>query len=198
MFRLIQAAYIPTVCYGLEFVTGYSPYVKRIQIHVNDCIRHLYRMLLRLATNVMLADTGITPVHIQGAYLQKRCYARMINYGYGRDMPWWGCIRNGWGDGMNISPLMMESNQLLTIPPAFDNTIDMDKAKGTTAHSLIVDAKRDSDDVCIYTDASKHRGGVGCAWVSFQRGLADTPRRRRLPNDYNIVEAELMGMLGAL
>ena len=43
VFCLIQAAYIPTVCYGLEFVTGYTPYVKRIQTHVKTvsviCIR---------------------------------------------------------------------------------------------------------------------------------------------------------------
>ena len=40
--------------------------------------------------------------------------------------------------------------------------------------------------------------GVGCAWVAVKRGLADTPQKRRLPDDNNIVEAELMAMLGAL
>ena len=62
VFCLIQSAYIRTVCYGLELVTGYTLYVKRTQTHVNDYIRHLYKMWLKLATNIMLADTGIVPV----------------------------------------------------------------------------------------------------------------------------------------
>ena len=125
VFRLIQAAYIPTVCYGLEFVTGSTPYVKRIQTHMTDCIRHLYKMPMKLATNIMLADVGITPVHIQGAYLQKRCFARMINYGYGRDYPWWGCIRDGWGEGLSLLPLRLESDRILSNPLLFDKSIGM-------------------------------------------------------------------------
>ena len=34
--------------------------------------------------------------------------------------------------------------------------------------------------------------------MAVERGLADTAQKRRLPDDYNIVEAELMGKLGAL
>jgi len=37
-YRLFQAAYLPTGYFGLEFVTDISSYVKRIQVHVNDCL----------------------------------------------------------------------------------------------------------------------------------------------------------------
>jgi len=36
--RLVQAAYLPTVYYGLEWITDYRSYVKSIQIHVHDCL----------------------------------------------------------------------------------------------------------------------------------------------------------------
>ena len=81
-YRLFQAAYLPTVYYGLEFVTDYMPYVKRIQVHVNDCLQSLFRCPMKLANNIMLAEFGTPPVHIQGRYLQRRCYSRMINYRY--------------------------------------------------------------------------------------------------------------------
>jgi len=86
-YRLCQAAYFPTVYYGLEFVTDYVSYVKRIQVHVNDCPRSLFRCPLKLANNIMLAEFGTPPVHIQGRYLHRRCYSRMIKYGYCGDHP---------------------------------------------------------------------------------------------------------------
>jgi len=71
-YRLFQAAYLPTVYFGLEFVTDYTSYVKRIQVHVNDCLRYLFRCPMKLASNIMLAEFGTPPVHIQGRYLQRR------------------------------------------------------------------------------------------------------------------------------
>ena len=36
-------------------------------------------MPMKLVINIMLADVGITPVHIQHIYLQKLGYARIIS-----------------------------------------------------------------------------------------------------------------------
>jgi len=65
-YRLFQAAYLPTVYFRLEFVTDFLLYVKRIQVHVNDCLRSLFRCPIKLANNIMLAEFGTPPVHIQG------------------------------------------------------------------------------------------------------------------------------------
>ena len=70
-YRLFQAAYLPTVYLGLEFVADLSSYVKRIQVHVNDCLRSLFRYPLKLANNILLAEFGTPPIHIQGQYLQR-------------------------------------------------------------------------------------------------------------------------------
>jgi len=64
--HLFQAAYLPTVYYGLEFVTDYMLYVNRIQVHVNDCLRSLFRCPIKLANNILLAEFGTLPVHLQG------------------------------------------------------------------------------------------------------------------------------------
>jgi len=65
-FRLFQSVYLPTVYYELEFLTGFSPYVKRIQVHVNDCLHSIFRTLVRLANNILLAEWGTPPTHVQG------------------------------------------------------------------------------------------------------------------------------------
>ena len=68
-YHLFQAAYLLTVYYGLEFVTDYMSYVKRIQVHINDCLQSLFRIPLKLANNILLAEFGNLQVHIQGRYL---------------------------------------------------------------------------------------------------------------------------------
>ena len=37
--RMIQSVYLPTVCYGMEFITGETSLIKRLQISINDTIR---------------------------------------------------------------------------------------------------------------------------------------------------------------
>ena len=41
--RMIRGVYLPTVCYGLEFVSNESSTVKRLQIAINDTIRSILR-----------------------------------------------------------------------------------------------------------------------------------------------------------
>ena len=107
-------------------------------------------------------------------------------------------MQNNWGDGINVSSVLMESDRLLLRTPIFEDSLDMTRELCKTKHILTTENRLESNEVSIYTDASKHQVGVGCAWVAMERGLADTSRKRRLPDDYNIVEAELIGMLGAL
>jgi len=47
-FGLFQGVYLPTVYIGLEFVGDFAPYVKRIKMHVNDTLRHLFHLPFRL------------------------------------------------------------------------------------------------------------------------------------------------------
>jgi len=66
--------------------------MKEIQHPINDTIRSLFRTPIMLANNIMLAEAGTVPVHIQGQYLRERCYARFINYGSCSTFPLHGCI----------------------------------------------------------------------------------------------------------
>ncbi|PUU81411.1 hypothetical protein B9Z19DRAFT_1122170 [Tuber borchii] len=45
---------------------------------------------------------------------------------------------------------------------------------------------------------SKTGDAVECAWITIERGMADTPRCQRLPGQWGIMEVELMGILGSL
>ena len=99
---------------------------------------------------------------------------------------------------MDISPIMMKSDPPFLILPVFEDTPDMTKELYKIKHDLTTENRLELDEISIYTDASKHHDGVGCAWVAVEQVLADTPRKGRLPDNYNIVEAKLIGMLGAL
>jgi len=72
IFRLIQAVYLRTVYYSLEWITDYGSYVKSIQTQVNHCIRTMYQTPIKTFNNVLLAETAIPPVYIYGKYLQRR------------------------------------------------------------------------------------------------------------------------------
>jgi len=114
------------VYYGLEFLTGFSPYVNRIQVHVNDCLRSIFRTPARLANNILLAECGTPPTRIQGQYLQRRCFARMIKKRYCDDHPWLGYIRDGWGDPRTVAYPQFSDKELtstLTVTMSPDKDI---------------------------------------------------------------------------
>ena len=72
---------------------------------------------MRLANNILLAEFGTPLVHIQGWYLQRRCYSHMINYHYCEDHPWFGSIRGEWAaDGMNA--YQISSDNVMTTHPS--------------------------------------------------------------------------------
>ena len=118
-YRLFQAANLPTVYFGLEFVTHFSSYVTQIQIHVNGCLWSLFWCPLKYANNILLAEFGTPPIYIQGRCLQRRCYSRLINYRYCDDHPWFSAIRGDWEvEGMLAYPML--SDKIATTVPSFN------------------------------------------------------------------------------
>jgi len=63
----------------------------------------------------MLAEFGTPLVHIEGRYLQSRCYTYMIHYQYCDDHPWFSAVRGDWMvDGMLAYPMLSEEVALTT------------------------------------------------------------------------------------
>jgi len=195
-YRLFQAAYLPTVYFGLEFVTDLSSYVERIQVYVNDCLRSLFRCPIKLANNILLAEFRTPPVHIQGRYLQRRCYSRMINYRYCGDHPWFGSIRGDWEvEGMLAYPML--SDKIATTVPSFN----VSKGKELAAR-LFYEASESAvlipDLLMIYTDGSKSNKGTAVAWTTEECGRSDGARAFATPSSWSIVECEIFAIIAAL
>jgi len=105
VMRLVQGAYLPVVEFGLEWVMMSPTAMKKIQVHINDTIRSLCRMPFKLANNILLAETGIPPVHLRALYIRWRAAARALNHGYCNDHPWFMDVRRSWiPDGMVAIP----------------------------------------------------------------------------------------------
>jgi len=195
-YRLFQAAYLPTVYFGLEFVTDFSSYVKRIQVHVNDCLRSLFRCPIKLATNIMLAEFGTPPINIQGRYLQRRCYSRMINYRYCDDHPWFGAIRGDWEvEGIMAYPML--SDKVATTVPSFNVSKDKEMAK-RLFYNAYEDAVLIPDLLLIYTDGSKSDKGTAVAWTTEECGMTEGARAFATPSTWSIVECEIFAIIAAL
>jgi len=195
-YRLFQAAYLLTVYFGLEFVTDYASYVKRIQVHVNDCLRSLFRCPMKLATNIMLAKFGTPPVQLQGRYLQRRCFSRMINYRYCDNHPWFGSIRGDWEvEGMLAYPML--SDKVATTVPSFN----VSKGKELAAR-LFYEAYEEAvlipDLIMIYTDGSKSDKGTVVAWTTEECGMTKGARAFATPSSWSIVECEIFAIIAAL
>ena len=195
-YRLFQAAYLPTVYYGLEFVTDYTSYVKRIQVHVNDCLRSLFHCPMKRANNILLAEFETPPVHIQGRYLQRRCYSRMINYRYCDDQPWFGAVRGDWEvDGMLA--YKMTCDETATTSP----TVCITKGKDLAAKQFRAsyeDAVLEPDLLMVYTDGSKSNKGTAVAWTTEECGMAEGAKAFATPSTWSIVECEIFASVAAL
>ena len=53
IMRLMQGAYLPVVEYGFEFVACDHTAIKRIDVHIRDCLHSLFRMEVCLANNML-------------------------------------------------------------------------------------------------------------------------------------------------
>jgi len=196
MIRLIRSVYLATVYYGLEFVADYRPYIRRIQTHVNSTIQSLFRVPNKVATNTLLAETGIPLVHIQGRYIQRRCYARAITCRYNVDLPWFMEVRKTWADpDIQLSSLESErvlvSDTLIDIPPDKEEAIDV--------HEIVFGIAEDAKDAgVIYTDGSKNSNGAGAAWIESHHRVFSDPIGTTLPRDWSITQCELYAIWDAL
>jgi len=116
---------------------------------------------MKLANNIILAEFGTPPVDIQGRYLQRRCYSRMINYRYCEDHPWFGTIRGDWEvEGMLAYPML--SDKIATTAP----TLCVTKWRNLAArqfHEAYEDAVLEPDLLMIFTDGSKSNRGTAVA-----------------------------------
>src|SRR5207237_5230972 len=187
-YRLVQAAYLPTVYYGLEFVSDYRSYVKQIQIHVNDCLRSVFRAPIKLANNILLAEYGVAPVAIQGRYLQRRCYSWLINYRYCDEHPWFGQVRSDW-DVEGMVAHRQTSEKVLGQRPRV--TVGKGKEVIAARHRLLFKELSSSSDLVVYTDRSKTSEGAGAAWAVFVRGKVTGAGGCAVPPSWSVVECEL-------
>jgi len=194
-WRLFQAVYLPTIHYGLEWVTDYKDMVSSIQIHSNDALRSLFRMPIRLANNILMSEFSTPPTHIQGRYLQQRCHARMINYRYASQHPWFGEIRSGWSD-KSVVPYKMASDQILNRD--FWVYTDGDKDSMIQRHLALIQDIYEGLDNVIYTDGSKSSGGCAAGYCIYQKGLTEGGVGIRVPDESSIVEAELFAIYFAM
>jgi len=193
-YRLFQAAHL-TVYFGLEFVTDFSSYVKQIQVHVNNCLRSLFRCPMKLANNILLAKFGTPRIHIQGRYLQRRCYSRMINYRYCDDQPWFGAIRGDWEvEGMLAYPML--SDKVATIVP----TLCVEKRKELAAKRFH-DAYKNGvlePELLLFTDGSKSEKGTAVAWTTEECGITESERAFTTPSTWSIVECQIFAIVAVL
>ena len=193
-YRLFQGVYLPTVYFGLEFVGDFGHYVRRIQVHVNDTLRHLFRLPFKLANNILLAEFGTPPVHIQARYLQRRCYARMITYRFGDRFQWFGVIRDGWAvDGFVAD--VTDSDVPTNVP---DTEIIRGKDLAIARHDVLWEEYMDMDVHVIYTDGSSSEGKSGAGWVCYDRGLRMDPGSDGLPGGWCALECEIWAVFRAL
>ena len=193
--RLIQSTYLPTVCYGIEFMTGETSLIKRLQVTINDTIRSILRTPLQYANKILYAETGFEPMEIRCRAKERKRYARHPKYEYGKDYPWYGCIANKWKDN-RIRKQKTDSDKIRTTKPMFD--IVKDKEKSMKNHSNEWENKSE-DELWVYTDGSKKEKKAAIAWVLMGGDeLMEEENGMRVPGEWNITKIEISAIGVAL
>lgn len=196
-FRLIQGAYIPTVTYGLEFVDNENgKEIHKLQVNVNDTIRSIFRTPIKLANNILLAETGIPPIEIQKRFMERNGYLRQLKYAYGKDLPWFGCIGKRWKcDQIKCEP--NKSTTELERRPIIN--IGKTKEKALEYHQRMWEKGKEVDELWVYTDGSKSSIGTAMAWVVVEGDeLVEEERGWRVPEEWSIVKTEIGAIMMAL
>jgi len=196
VMRLVQGAYLLMVEYGLEFVADDLVAIKKIEVHVRDCLRSLFRMPLRLANNILHSVCGILPpTPIRAAYYRARFAQRFLNYRYCDDLPWHGSIRQAWClPGMKA--VRMESHEVLSGTQRFH--IPADKQTGLTEGQRTIDSLAHSATMVGFVDGSNRGTGCGCAWIAFRGSVELRKGSAGLPLDWDINSCELFAILSLL
>jgi len=195
VMRLVQGAYLPVVEYGLEFVASDKDALHRIEVHVRDCLKSLFRLPLRLANNILHSECGIPPSRIRANYIWHRFAQRFLNYGYCALFPWHGSIRNNWLiPGM--SAVRIDSDAVLTTTPQFHCAPDKDT--GLSESQNIIASLASSPTLVGFVDGSNKGTGCGCAWAAYRGRVELRLGSSGLPPDWDIDTCELFAILSFL
>jgi len=196
VWRLVQAVFIPTACYGLEMVVGDAKATKTLQVHVNDCLRSTFRAPARLANNILSAEYAVPPVALRGMELRHRCFVRKESYRYGSHLPFFDSLRRGWG-APGLGAHLVQSDKVLTAELLFD--LGKDKATAIDMHDdTFHEATGDPDSVIVYTDGSRSDQGCGATWLAYSSRRFGDPRLIKASRGWSITVLELYAIYDAL
>jgi len=171
--RLLQAAYLPTIWYGLEFVDN-PKLIRMMDVQINDTIRSLFRVLLKSPINVMRSETGIAPTNIQRRWIQRKCYRRSINRQYGKEYPWYGCLDENWGIGCeDFKVSNRDSDKTIIRKPEIIVKGSKDMARALYQEK-VEEISTEEGRNWVYTDGSKKEGQAAVAWT-WMTGLRKEP-----------------------
>jgi len=96
--RLVNRVYMLTVCYGLEFITEETTLTDLLQIMINHTIRSTFPAPIKYANKILYAGTNILLMEVRLRELERKAYARHVEYQCGKNLPWYGCLANKWKD----------------------------------------------------------------------------------------------------
>ena len=186
--RLIKSTYMPTVYYGLEFMTKETSLVKRLQIMINDTIRLILGAPIQYANKILYAETGLKHIEIRCRAEERKGCARHRKYEYGKEYWWFGCIADK-GKDDRIRKHKIESEKVRITKPRFD--IEKDKNKEITDHSNGWENKPEHE-LWVYTDGLKNKEEAAIAWVLMGgEDLVEEENGRRVPGEWNITKSEI-------
>jgi len=193
--RLIQAVYLPTIYYGLEFVAREPQLIKRMQIEMNDTLRSTFLAPLKYANKILRNETGTAPVEIEERFVQRKMYERQRKWRYEEKLLWFGCIVDEWKDDRLGEPIMeldKDKKNLLKVKIRFEKEI----AKKEHMKEL-ENMKR--DEMWVYTDGTKVKERAAAAWVIVRgEGLVEEENGMRVPNSWSITKIEISAIMMAV
>ena len=186
--RMIRGVYLPTVCYGLEFITAEKTLVNLLQITINDTLRSILRAPLNYANKILYAETGIEPIEMMCREAERRDYERHVKYEYGKDTPWYGIIATRWKDD-RIHKKIDYSDAVQRTKPKI--IIEKDKEKAIRNHAERWETKP-RDEQWVYTDGSKKDKNAAILWILMDGDeLVEEENGMRVPGDWSITKIEL-------
>ena len=179
----------------MEFITGETSLIKRLQISINDTIRSILRTPLQYANKILYVKTAIEPLKVKCRAEERKGYARHLKYEYGKEHPWFGCIANKWKDG-GIRKHEPESTKERKTIPTFE--IDKDKKRTIDNHAKKWETK-DPEELWVYTDGWKKDNEGGILWVLIEGDeMAEEENGMRVPGEWHIRKIEICAMGMAL
>jgi len=114
--RLLQAVYMPTVCYSLEFIARFPKVIQKIQGEVNDTLRARFQAPFKFANTILYCETGIAPINEEARLAKMKAYYTQVKWGYNKDLPWNGSEVDGYNDIDIQFPTTFSDKELIAKP----------------------------------------------------------------------------------